>query len=169
MIEIRKAHISDASSIAEILNQAISEGNQTAFMEPVPVSDREKWLLNHQKTGYPVYVAIEPEEKQIMGYLSLSPWRSGRDALKNTAEVSYYVHEQYRRRGVAVALMNHAIRECRAIGIDGLLAILLDINAPSISLLEKFGFERWGHLPGVANLKEVRAGQYIYGRILTGH
>ena len=168
MIDIRKGRPSDAAAIAEILNQAIKAGNRTAFTDPVSVQNRKAWLTHHHQSGYPVFVAVESSEGSVMGYLSLSPWRSGRDALKHTAEVSYYIHEQYRRRGVAGALMKHMIAECPALEIDRLLAILLDINSPSIALLEKFGFDRWGHFPGVAKLSEIRAGQFIYGRILTG-
>ena len=167
MIDIRKARSADAAAIAEILNQAIEAGNRTAFTDPVSIQDREAWLTHHHQSGYPVYVAVEAGEDTVMGYLSLSPWRSGRDALKHTAEVSYYVHKQYRRKGVAGALMKQMIAECPALEIDRLLAILLDINSPSIALLEKFGFDRWGHFPGVAKLREIRAGQYIYGRILS--
>lgn len=163
MIRIRQAVTEDAPAITAILNQAIASGRQTAFSDPVRVKDREEWLMHHELTGYPVFVAAEIGSDQVMGYLSLSPWRAGRDALKHTAEISYYVHEDYRRRGVAAALMKHAIEECAGLEIDRLLAILLDINEPSISLLEKFGFERWGHFPGVAKLKGLRAGQYIYG------
>ena len=167
MIRIRQAVTDDATAITAILNQAIASGRQTAFTDPVHVKDREEWLTHHEQTGYPVFVAAESGPDQVMGYLSLSPWRAGRDALKHTAEISYYVHEGYRRRGVAAALMTHAIKECAELEIDRLLAILLDINDPSISLLEKFGFERWGHFPGVAKLKKRRAGQYIYGLSLS--
>lgn len=167
MIRIRQAVNEDATAITVILNQAIASGRQTAFSDPVHVKDREEWLANHAQTGYPVFVAAKNGSDEVMGYLSLSPWRAGRDALRHTAEISYYVHEDYRRRGVAAALMKHAIDECPKLEIDRLLAILLDINQPSISLLGKFGFERWGHFPGVANLKELRAGQYIYGLSLS--
>ncbi|PWN08105.1 GNAT family N-acetyltransferase [Rhodohalobacter mucosus] len=163
MIRIRQATREDAYAITAILNQAVKSGRETAFTDPVPVTDREEWLAHHDQTGYPVFVAAETKTDQVMGYLSLSPWRAGRDALRHTAEISYYVHEGFRRRGVAAALMTHAIEECAPLEIDRLLAILLDINEPSISLLEKFGFERWGHFPGVARLKDLRAGQYIYG------
>lgn len=167
MIRIRQAVTDDAPAITAILNQAVASGRQTAFSDPVHVKDRVEWLAHHQQTGYPVFVAEEPGSDQVMGYLSLSPWRAGRDALRHTAEVSYYVHTDYRRRGAAAALMSHAIGECTGLEIDRLIAILLDINQPSISLLEKFGFEQWGHFPGVAKLKELRAGQYIYGLSLS--
>jgi len=33
-------------------------------------------------------------------------------------------------------------------------------------LLEKFGFEKWGHLPDIAIIDDTICGQFIYGKKL---
>lgn len=166
MIRIREAEPTDIPEITLILNQAIATSNSTAFINDVDISDRTEWFELHLKSGYPVFVAEESETEEMMGFLSLSPWRVGREALKHTAEVSYYVHNSHKRKGAATALMKHALDLCPDLGISRLIAILLDINSASISLLEKFGFEKWGHLPGVARLNGQQTGQFIYGTCL---
>ncbi len=37
---------------------------------------------------------------------------------------------------------------------------------PALSLLEKMGFEKWGHLPNVAEINGEICGQFIYGKDL---
>ena len=80
------------------------------------------------------------------------------------AEISYYVHRAYRRRGVADVLMEYALKNSAGLGFRNLMAILLDQNTASIRLLEKHGFRRWGHLPDIADFDGTVCGQFIYGR-----
>ncbi len=49
-----------------------------------------------------------------------------------------------------------------------LFAILLDVNTSSVGILEKFGFEQWGHLPGVADFDGALCGHLYYGRRVEG-
>ena len=66
------------------------------------------------------------------------------------AEVSYYVDEKERGKGVGSRLLEYAVHVAPQFGFSVLVAILLDKNPPSIGLLEKFGFEKWGAMPGIA-------------------
>jgi phosphinothricin acetyltransferase len=60
--------------------------------------------------------------------------------------------------------MAHALEDVPRIGKKVYLAILLAWNTGSLRLLEKFGFERWGYLPEVAEFDGKLCGQYYYGR-----
>jgi phosphinothricin acetyltransferase len=62
--------------------------------------------------------------------------------------------------------MQYALADCARIGRKVLLAIVLEWNAPSIKLLEKFGFEKWGYLPEVAEFGERLCGHLYYGKRL---
>jgi len=86
--------------------------------------------------------------------------------LSTVAEISYYIHRDHRRRGIANSLINHTLESAKALGFKNLISILLDLNKPSIHILEKFGFEKWGHLPDVAEIDGVICGQYIFGKRL---
>ena len=161
MYRLRRARADDLPNITDIYNQAILAGGQTATTEPVDEQERAKWLARHD-SRYPVFVLETGAE--VIGWLSFSPHRPGRSALRFTAEISYYLHQHWQGRGVG----NHLIREALAVGRDlgfkTLFAILLDVNQPSVRLLEKHGFTRWGHLPRIAQLDGRECGQYYYGR-----
>jgi phosphinothricin acetyltransferase len=60
-------------------------------------------------------------------------------------------------------LIKHAIQQCGQIEIRTLFAILLDVNIPSVNMLEKFGFQRWGHMPHVADFDGKECGHLYYG------
>lgn len=161
MAPIRIARQHDLQKIIEIYNQAVRRGFHTADITPLSLLDRLHWFKDHNNTKYPIYV-FEKENK-VVGWLSISPYRKGREALRFTAEVSYYIDENFQRQGIGSELLAHAISQMETLEIKTLFAILLDVNDGSIRLLEKFGFQRWAHLPNIADFDGVECGQYYYG------
>jgi len=160
-MKIRIANLKDLEAIVEIYNQAIAAGRKTADTTPVSTNDRKIWFQAHNPDKYPILVA--EKNKMIIGYLTISPYRPGRMALRYTAEVSYYVHFEHHRQGIASNLLKYAISMCPSLQIKTLFAILIDTNQASIRLTEKFGFEKWGHLPRVADFNGVEVGHSYYG------
>ncbi len=161
-MKIREATFDDIYSINDIYNQSIPSKISTADILPVPISKRKKWLKDHQKQNYPVFVAEINGE--VIGWISLSPYRPGRLALKQTAEVSYFIKKEHQKMGIGTKLMNLIIKESPEYGFKNIFAILLDRNIASIKLLEKLGFERWAFLPKVANFDGTECGQFYYGK-----
>ena len=159
---IRLATEGDVAAITEIYNQAISLRSATGDLDPVSIGSRSAWLATHDPHRYPVYCALADDD--VAGYCSISPYRPGRRALRYTAEISYYIHEAFRGQGAGSRLIEHALQQCPQLGIRTLFAILMDINTESVRLLEKYQFERWGHMPGVADYDGSECGQYYYGR-----
>ena len=163
-LNIRFALPDDLSAIVEIYNQAISAGNATADLSLLTVENRQQWFGEHSENDYPIYVL--ERNNHIIGWGSLSPYRKGRAALKETAEISYYLHYDYHGKGFGRKLIEFIIDDCNRLNINNLFAILLEVNRQSIAVLEKIGFEKWGYLPGVANLNGKICGHLIYGRNL---
>ena len=161
---IRPATLGDYSDIVKIYNHAVDEKFATADTEYITVESRKDWFAQHSTQTYPIYVA--EQDGEIIGWCSISPHRPGRKALQRVAEISYYIHKDHRRKGVANSLINYTIESAKSLGFKNLISILLDLNEPSIHILEKFGFEKWGHLPDVADIDGVICGQYIFGRKL---
>jgi L-amino acid N-acyltransferase YncA len=164
-VHIRQANELDITAITRIYNDLIHHGPTTAQLDPVSLENRREWFQAPDRSRYPVFVA--ENQGSILGYLSLNPYRSGRRALDATAEVSYFVDPRYHHQGIGIKLLKQALEHCPSHQIDTLLAILLDTNEASRGLLEKFGFRRWGHLPGVAEINGQRLGQYYYGLTLN--
>ena len=90
---------------------------------------------------------------EIAGWFSFEPCRK-KPAYRATSEISVYVSERRRRKGVG-RLLEEAIRRAPELGFKTLAH-----NEPSLRLLEGFGFERWALYPRVAELDGVEAGRH---------
>jgi phosphinothricin acetyltransferase len=163
-MNIRLSSTDDYIDIIKIYNHAVVEKFATADIEYVTIESRKDWFMQHSPQTYPIFVA--EENGKVIGWCSLSPHRPGRKALGTVAEISYYIHKDHRRKGVANSLITHTINSAKDLGFKNLISILLDANKTSIYILEKFGFEKWGHLPEVAVIENTICGQYIFGRKL---
>jgi len=160
-MQVNLARDEDLPVINKIYNQAVGELCCTAHLKPVDMAYRRRWFEAHPPDRYPVFVARV--DSLVAGWISLGPYRPGRQALAHVAEVSYYVDADYRNRGIGLALMTHAVNATPGLGITVLVAILLDRNPASIGLLEKFGFQRWGIMPGIARIGTETADHLYYG------
>jgi phosphinothricin acetyltransferase len=163
-MKIVLAQRKDLEDIVDIYNQAIKAGRCTADTEPFSLDQRMAWFDNHNPEKFPLLVAKDNNE--LLGYLTISPYREGRKAVQRTAEVSYYIHYKHHRKGVATRLMNHALELCPSLNIDHLIAILVGSNQGSIGLLEKYGFERWGCFPEIVAFGDDRIDHLYYGLTL---
>jgi L-amino acid N-acyltransferase YncA len=160
-MELRAATPSDLMEINMIYNQAVEDRFSTAHLEKVIPEQREKWFRQHDPRRYPVFVL--EDQGEVIGWISLSPYRADRQALAHVAEVSYYVHRQHRGKGLGKRLLNHAIEVAPLYGFSVLIAILLGRNQASIGLLEQSGFSRWGNMPGIARVGDEVADHLYYG------
>ncbi len=156
---IRKACDQDLPSIVTIYNQAISDGGCTADIEPVSDEEKQLWFgsLNNEKFG--IYTVVEANE--IIGYFYFSPWRAGRLALSSTVEISFYIAKEFHGKGIGNQIIEEIIEIAKKKCFEYLMAILLDVNFKSKSLLEKFGFSTAGHLKNIAKFEKGNCGQYI--------
>ena len=159
---IRNARREDLPAIVAIYNEAVADRFATADLEAVTVQARAAWLASHDEQSYPVFVA--ELDGVVAGWCSLSAYRGGRAAVRRTAEISYYIARAARRRGIGRALLEHAIRESPLLGVHVLFAIILEPNSPSIALVERCGFSRWGRLPDVAEIDGQLVAHVYYGR-----
>lgn len=161
MNNIRSAEIKDLDSIVEIYNQAIRHKFATADTIEIEPMSKLKWFNNHNPDNYPVYVY--ELNNNVVGWLSISPYREGREALRFTVEISYYIHEDFRRQGIGKKLVEYGINKSKKLNYKSLFAIILDKNVASIELLINFGFVKWGHMPNIADFGGVECGHVYYG------
>lgn len=158
---IRTANIKDLESIVEIYNQAIDAGFQTAYTERLRAADRVGWFNDHPESSFPLLVY--EQAGSVAGWLSVTPYRPDRGALRYAVEVSYFVHEDSRGIGIGSQLLAAGLERCWKLGYKTLLAILMEPNVASAKLLEKYGFEKWAYLPAVADFDGVECSQVYYG------
>src|SRR5436309_713510 len=149
---IRDAGDADLPAIIDIYNAAIATRLATAQLEPVTLEERRNWLKEHSPDRHPFWV-LEIDGR-IAGWLTLKPFLP-RCAYRGTAEVSVYVDENFRRRGVARRLLGEAMARARSLQINAMVGLIFTHNEPSLKLFEQLGFEKWGLLPRVARLDDV--------------
>ena len=100
-------------------------------------------------------------ENNVIGYFYFSPWRKGRESLKGTAELSFYLAKEKRGKGLGSLILSKSIALAQEKSFHSLLAIILEENERSKHLLEKWGFAIVGKLPNVVNFGTRKAGQLI--------
>lgn len=64
-----------------------------------------------------------------------------------SAAVGYWVDHQHLRRGLALALVEHACTEALGLGLHRVEASTLPHNEASRGVLRRAGFSRYGHAP----------------------
>lgn len=157
----RSASRADLPRIVEIYNATVPSRLVTADLEPVSVASRETWFEAHSGEHRPLWVV--ESEGRVVAWLSFSSFY-GRPAYDGTVEISIYVDEPFRGRGLGRELLATAIEHAPAIGAHTLLGFIFGHNAPSLGLFARYGFETWGHLPRVAVLDGVERDLVIVGR-----
>ena len=157
----RLAARADLPSIVAIYNSTVASRMVTADTEPVTVASRECWFDEHQPDRRPLWVT--EQDGQITGWMSYSNFY-GRPAYAGTAELSIYLHEDFRGRGLGRYLLAEAIAHAPQIAVHTLLGFIFGHNLPSLQLFAGFGFARWAEMPGVATLDGVERDLIILGK-----
>src|SRR5438552_6728578 len=158
---IREALESDLPAIIDIYNATVPTRMVTAELEPTTVEARLPWFREHSPNQHPFWVA--ESDGRVIGWLDFKRFLP-RCAYRGSAEISVYVDEKLRRRGVARRLLEEAIARAPSLGINALVGLIFGHNEPSLKLFEQLGFQRWGHLPGVAQLEAVERDLIVMGQ-----
>lgn len=154
-IVIRRATRTDVPAILEIYNDAVLNTTASAEYEPRALEVEYAWFDEHERGGYPIFVASN-NANEIVGWSSSSPYRE-RYGYRFTVENSIYVHPQWRGRGVGKLLLPPLFDAAREMKLHAILAGISADNEASIKLHAQFGFEK------VAHFKETI---YKFGRWL---
>ena len=136
LIQVRGAVQEDLPRILAIYNREVLVSTATYDTVPRTPTEHRKWFSLHGP-DYPVLVA---EAGGIVeGWASLSPW-SDRAAYARASEVSVYVAEEHRRKGVGRLLLGSLIEAGRTYGYRALLARISADNEASVHLHAELGF-----------------------------
>ncbi|QBE66472.1 GNAT family N-acetyltransferase [Pseudoduganella lutea] len=163
----RIATLDDLPTIVAIYNSTIASREVTADTEPVSVESRLNWFHDHQPERRPLWVIERADDTsdqpEILGWISYSNFY-GRPAYSGTAEVSIYIHEAWRGKGIGRYALTEAIAFAPQVNVHTVLGFIFGHNGASLALFRKFGFEEWAHFPRVANLDGVERDLIILGK-----
>jgi L-amino acid N-acyltransferase YncA len=165
---IRPANPEDVDSITQIYNEAVQKTVATFDTEPKTLQEQRAWFEYHG-LKYPIFVA--ELDGVVTGWASLSKW-SDRCAYSDTAEISLYVKEEFRGRGMGRKLLEAIVRQGEKVGLHTVIARIAEGNRVSIHLHELLGFEHIGIMREVGRkfgrLLDVYLMQKIYAPKTSG-
>ncbi|RIY33358.1 hypothetical protein CKF54_03000 [Psittacicella hinzii] len=139
--------------IVEIYNQSIACRTVTADLTEVTVEQRQAWFDFHlEQVNYPIWVVVDTTTEEIVGWFTLSPFY-GRIAYRTTAEISIYLDDKVKGKGLAGQIVTFVKDKMPEIGLQTLLAFVFKGNQASVKAFTKLGFTIWGDLPNIANME----------------
>jgi len=142
---IRFVEPKDAAEICGIYNFYVVNTVISFEEQAVSVSEMEK-RIRDITAKYP-WLVIE-ENGKILGYGYINEYRS-RCAYRYTAEITIYLKNGEEGKGLGTELMRRIIEETRNRDIHSLISAIAIPNERSVSIHEKFGFEKIGHFKEV--------------------
>ncbi|WP_341312190.1 N-acetyltransferase family protein [Paraburkholderia sp. IMGN_8] len=164
-LSYRDATLDDLPAIVAIYNSTVPSRQVTADLEPVSVESRVAWFHAHGPQKRPLWVVEDPQNGSVIAWLSFSDFY-GRPAYQRSAEVSIYLDERARGKGLGKQLLAASLAAAPALGIDTVLGFIFGHNEASLRLFRGFGFDTWGSLPRVAVLDGVERDLVILGKRL---
>ncbi|MYM88646.1 GNAT family N-acetyltransferase [Rugamonas sp. FT82W] len=163
----RPATLDDLPTIVAIYNSTVASREVTADTEPVSVESRLAWFHEHTPERRPLWIIERADDAsgrpEVLGWMSYSNFY-GRPAYSGTSEISIYIAEAWRGKGIGGYCIAQAIAHAPAIKVHTLLGFIFGHNKPSLGLFAKFGFETWANLPKVANLDGIERDLIILGK-----
>lgn len=151
---IRKAKIEDLKELLDIYNYEIENGVATLDLTPRTLEEWKEWFYAHNVKNHPLFVA--EIDGHVAGYASLSSYRE-KEAFKSTVELSIYIGKDYRKQGIATALMGFILEAAKKDErTHTVVSVITSENKASEKLHEKFGFEFCGTIREVG----MKFGEY---------
>ncbi len=135
-IAIRPMNEQDWPDVGKIYGQGIATGKAT-FQQEIP--EYTNWDTSH----LPVCRFVAVSNGKTVGWIALSGV-SSRCVYRGVAEVSVYIADTARGRGVGQKLLRHIIAESEKAGIWMLQSGIMEDNPASLRLHEKCGFRKVG-------------------------
>ena len=147
-MKVRTAQAADAETMRAIYNDAVATTTATMDTDMRSPEEQARWMAEHDGNPYPALVA-EEEDGRIVGWAALSPYNR-KPGYATTAEISVYVHRDWRGHGAGRALLSELVEEAKQRDFHSLIALITTGNAASQRLHEHQGFTVVGTLRQVA-------------------
>jgi len=155
-LQIRTMTAEDWEPVRTIFLAGIATG-QATFETEAPT-----WMT-WNKTHLPAPRLVAISREVLGGWAALGPV-SARPVYAGVAEVSVYVAEQMRGKGIGELLLENLVTQSEENGIWTLQASIFPENAASISLHNTCGFREVGRRQHIAKMKGVWRDTLLFER-----
>ncbi len=140
-MNIRTVNLEDAAQIAEIYNYYIKNTHQTFETEALSADEMQTRIAKIVE-DYPYLVA--EEDGEVYGYAYATQFKM-RQAYEFSAEVSIYVKNSAKQKGIGTQLYEKLFEELRETDIHAFIAGISLPNEPSVQFHQKLGFSKVAH------------------------
>ena len=137
-LRTRVATPADASAIAAIYNEGITDRVATFETEPRSATDITGWF-----TGQHIVMVAQTVEAGPVAFAASFPY-SSRPCYRGIGEFSVYVRRDYRGRGAGRTALSALIEAAATRGMHKLTSRVFPENMASRALLKGLGFEEIG-------------------------
>lgn len=150
-IVITDTTAADIAAITAMFANEVRHGTASWAYEPPTHDEMLEKFQRLTGDNYPFLTARLQDQNNntIVGFSFASAYRP-REGYRFLCEDSIYVHEDFRRHGIASQLLTRLIEECTDRGYRQMVAVIGDsANTGSIALHERMGFVHVGVLKDV--------------------
>ena len=140
-MNIRKVETQDTTQITEIYNFYIENTHHSFEIEPVKPDEMRQRIVAFNE-NYPYLVAEKDGEIVAFAFASCFKPRS---AYKHSAEVSVYVKNDLKQKGIGTKLYEKLFEELAKMNVHAIIAGISLPNDASVKLHERFGMEKVAH------------------------
>jgi L-amino acid N-acyltransferase len=131
-----------APAILEILNEAIANSTALYDYQPRTIESMTTWFQAKESGNFPVIGAIS-DHGQLLGFASYGTFRAW-PAFKYSIEHSVYIHQNHRRQGIGLALMQQLIASAIEQQYHTIVGGIDMTNHSSIAFHNQLGFTHAG-------------------------
>ena len=135
-MDIRHARIDDAEALRAIYNHEVEHSTATFDLVPRTLEAQQAWIREREGA---LGVVVAEHEGQVVGFASLSPYRT-KPAYNTTVEDSVYVDREARGLGAGKALLSEVVTMAEVRGFHTIIAHISDPEGASIALHRACGF-----------------------------
>lgn len=146
-MEIRTLTPEDYTQVASIYKQGIDTGLATFQTEATDWTEWDKSHLPHSRL-------VTVIDNHVVGWAALSPV-SNRCVYAGVGEVSIYIDEKHRGKGIGKLLLEKLVTESEYNGLWTLQAGVFPDNVGSIKLHEACGFRQVGYREKIGQMKGI--------------
>jgi len=139
---ITKKNINEALTI---YNWYVLNSTATFHLDKIASKELERMVsVGHSK--YQSYLILF--DGQVCGFCYLSQFRY-KEAYDKSAEITLYLDGKFTGKGIGKSTISYLENIAKATKIDNLVAVITANNLGSISLFEKAGYLKVGHLKNI--------------------
>ena len=145
-------------------SKLVARNLRDIFPHPYTLDDAVAFLDNVRQGKMGIVYGMFLNSGELVGVISLTP---GRDVNRYSAEVGYFVGEQYWNKGYATEALMLVVNFAQyRHNFKRLFAAVFDFNLASMRVLEKAGFKKEGIMKSSAVKDDKVIDEHLYGLVL---